>query len=103
MGTDYGYAWRHGWGWIAYYVRFGRLIAALRQTYHVLFRGYIGEACQFCGRRYVLWHAPNAIWNEVIGDSSGLSCPSCFDQRCAERGIWLHWTPELWEDYIAHG
>ena len=52
---------------------------------HVLFEG--GERCQDCGRRYVLWGAPDDLYAEVHGSPHGLLCPLCFERQAAARGI----------------
>lgn len=46
---------------------------------HPLFEG--GERCQDCGRDYVLWRAPDDLYEVVIGSNRGLFCPACFDRR----------------------
>lgn len=102
MSTAYRYTLRYGWKWIWEDLRWRHApVVALRTFYWAILRGHDGETCQFCGRRYVLWHAPNSLWREIMGSSAGLSCPNCFDRRCERRGVWLHWQPELWEDYVA--
>ena len=99
---NYAYTWRWGWKWVWFYIRWRPNPAAVvRQIYWTFVRGYQGEACQFCGRPYVLWGAPDALWIEVMGSPGGLSCPSCFDRRADKRGVCLYWTPELWEDYLS--
>jgi len=98
--SNYAYTWRHGWNWIASYVRAGHVVAVLRQIYWVLIRGDDGEACWFCGRPYMLWYAPDDLWAEFSGNS-GLCCPSCFDKRAERAGVALHWKPERFSDYIA--
>ena len=55
--TDYRYAWRYGPRWALWYVRHGKPLAALRNLWASMVHGYIGEACQDCGRSYLLWHA----------------------------------------------
>lgn len=98
--TNYRYTWRHGWAWIWNYIRHGKLIAAGRQVWWVLIRGYDGEGCWFCGRPYMLWWAPDDLWVEFSGNS-GLCCPACFDKRAERAGVTLHWKPERFTEYLA--
>lgn len=88
--SNYRYAWRYGWSWV---VTSRTLLTALRCFYWTYVRGWDGEACWFCGRPYMLWHSPDDLWTEFSGNS-GLCCPSCFDKRARERGVWLRWRPE---------
>jgi hypothetical protein len=66
-------------------------VAWLRLVWHdfiahgVLNRG--GERCQECGRGYVLWRAPDALYEDVHGSCGGLLCPACFERQAAEKGI----------------
>jgi hypothetical protein len=85
----------------------GRLVYAIRQhrrriptvwlrlafhdfiSHAMLNRG--GERCQDCGRDYVLWRAPTELYVElyveIIGSSTGLYCPVCFDRHARAKGI----------------
>ena len=91
--SNYRYTWRHSWGWTGWYLKRGRVVAALRQAWGALILGDDGEACQFCGRAYLLWHAPDALWMTVMGSKAGLSCPGCFDRRASRLGLVLRWRP----------
>lgn len=93
LAVDHRYAWRYGWRWILSYVRQGKIQPAVRQCYWVLIRGHIGEACNFCGRPYMVWWAPNDLWERFAGDA-GLCCPNCFDRRARRAGVILKWRPE---------
>jgi hypothetical protein len=99
---DYHYGWTNGWRWAAWFLRHGRLLAALRQLIAVYVTGYIGETCERCGRRYFLWHAPDDLWTRVTGHvqddppqlAAGLWCADCFDRAAQRLGIDLRWTPK---------
>ncbi len=52
-----------------------------------------GEVCATCGRGYMLWHAPDPLWAELIGHYGGTRCPRCFDALAEKAGIRLTWTP----------
>lgn len=43
-------------------------------------------ACQRCGRPNPVWSAPNDLWNAVMGDESGIVCPSCFAAQAEDQG-----------------
>lgn len=96
------YAAQNGWRWVAWYVRRGRLVAALRQAWLAYVWGYDGEACQACGRSYPLWHAYDDLYGRVTGrwskpdgeSASGLFCIGCFDRMAEAKGITLKWRPE---------
>ncbi len=98
--TSYRYAWANGWRWASWYLP-RRLRAALRVLWSAYVRGYIGEACQECGRTYLLWHADDDLYGDVTGRwpypdgeaASGLFCLDCFDRMAERRGIGLRWVP----------
>lgn len=46
-----------------------------------------GERCQDCGRDYVLWRAPDDLYEQVHGTAAGLLCPMCFDHQALKQGI----------------
>jgi hypothetical protein len=46
-----------------------------------------GERCQDCGRDYVLWSAPTALYAMVHGSTRGPLCPWCFDLQARAMGI----------------
>lgn len=64
---------------------------------------YDGEICRDCGLPVSLgiggtyWHAPNELWNLVMGgpdatdDPGGCLCPACFTRECERQGIEIHW------------
>ena len=108
---DYGYAWRNGPRWALWYLRRRRPVAALRTLWWALVRGHIGETCQECGRRYLLWHADDDLYGAVTGrwpsppaiswtgewcseSATGLFCLVCFDRMACDKGIVLRWKPE---------
>lgn len=37
--------------------------------------------CMDCGRPCPVWSADNDVWNETVGCSEGLLCPTCFMYR----------------------
>jgi hypothetical protein len=43
--------------------------------------------CQFCDREYVVWFAPNDLWNRVVGDRASFLCPTCFTVAADEAGV----------------
>jgi hypothetical protein len=62
-----------------------------------------GEMCAECGRRATwglgapdrtYWFAPNALWNEVVGDRSVILCSLCFEKACSEKGIGIGWCAD---------
>ena len=97
--TDYRYAWANGHRWVWWYVRRRRFVAALRVAWVTFIQGWPGEACQECGRRYVLWHADDALYSELTGNwdepARGLFCPACFDRKADRAGIVLVWEPRV--------
>ena len=96
--TDYRYAWRYGHRWVWWYVRNGRIVAALRVAWVTYVRGWSGQGCQTCGRRYypVIWHARNDLWLAVHGSVAGILCPACFVREAARKGIELDWLAARW-------
>jgi len=102
--TDYLYAWRNGPRWALRYLRRGRVVAALRQLWWRLVRGYIGEGCRDCGRPYLLWHARDDLYGRVTGfwpypdgeAGGGPFCPACFTDRAEALGIMVIWQPEVY-------
>jgi len=62
--------------------------------------GHPEETCLDCGRANPVWHAPNDLWNAVMGTPDNpraegtIVCPSCFAQRAGDRvSIWT-FTPD---------
>jgi DNA-directed RNA polymerase subunit RPC12/RpoP len=53
----------------------------------------VSETCAICGRGYMLWHAPQPLWDELIGHYAGTRCPKCFDDLAREKDIRIVWTP----------
>jgi hypothetical protein len=96
--TNYRYAWRNTVPhWLGYYWRHHRWVAGLRMLYWSMVRGYISEHCQFCGRPYLTWRAPDALWRELVSPTGGgLSCPVCFDRLAEQHGYTLAWRPFVW-------
>ena len=99
--TDYAYAWRNGPRWAWEYLRWRHSpIGFLRTLWYTLVLGHIGEACQECGRPYLLWWAENTLYDAVTGlgarggSSPGLFCLECFDRKARQNGISLKWKPE---------
>ena len=55
--------------------------------------GLTGEVCMDCTRPYdLVWAAPDALWNEVVGSPTGMLCPDCFDRRCNAKGIYPYFV-----------
>ena len=46
------------------------------------------QCCQNCGRPNPSWFADNAVWNEVVGDESGVLCPTCFALAAPAGLVW---------------
>lgn len=90
--------WRYWIGLIfhttCYYLRQYRLIGLMRALRYTISVGYYGELCQVCGRPYVLWSAPNDLYLLVIGNTTGLFCPTCFDRAAGKLDIDLQWIPK---------
>ena len=81
-------------GDIRYCLRHKRFVALARVLWTTLILRHYGETCQECGRRYcwTVWHAPDALWLELMGRSSGLLCPRCFTAKAHEAGHRLFWS-----------
>jgi hypothetical protein len=100
------YATWNGWRWAGWYVRRRRWSAALRQLWSAYVLGKDGEACQLCGRDYLLWHADDDLyglvtrrWPRPGGEcGGGLFCLACFDRLADEQGLDLKWRPEILRD-----
>lgn len=51
--------------------------------------------CDFCGKRYPVWVAPNALWNAVVRErrdgfpqlNEPFLCPTCFLVLAEERAV----------------
>jgi hypothetical protein len=93
MRHNYRYTLKWGWGWIAYYLRHRRFVAALRQVYWALIRGYDGEACQQCGRVYVLWRASDDLWNWPVALPPRTPLPGLLQPSCHGGGV--GWRTDL--------
>jgi len=68
--------------------------------------------CQRCNREYVVWYAPNELWNAVIrnnptgdeGSQESFLCACCFMELAAERGydpVWVVTDAFKYEDEMA--
>jgi hypothetical protein len=96
------YAAWNGWRWAGWYVRHRQWAASLRQLWSAYVLGNDGEACQLCGRDYLLWHAGDDLYGRVTdrwphsdGEvASGLFCLACFTQLAEQRSITLIWLPQ---------
>jgi ribosomal protein S14 len=83
------------------YLREGKVVAALRTVWFTLILGYIREACQECGRPYLLWWSDDALYAKVTGHgrftngeaAPGLWCLECFSRKAESIGIWIRWEP----------
>jgi len=62
-----------------------------------------GEHCQDCGRRYVLWRAPDDLYAEVHGSGSGLLCPACFSRQADAKGVTVCFAAGRWPWWDADG
>lgn len=79
-------------------------LARLRAFYWAVLRRYETELCQRCGGRVrVVFHVPDAIWEEVTGNArseggeagGGVLCVPCVDELYEElrgRRGFLRWT-----------
>jgi len=69
---------------------------------HPFFEGT--ECCQDCGRLYPVWSAPDDLWALGMGFARpgahlpGTVCPSCFDERCRDRGVIVEFTASVFRD-----
>jgi hypothetical protein len=54
------------------------------------------EYCDDCGRTQPLvwWCDDPELWLRVKGETGGVLCPECFNQRASLYGIPLRWYPE---------
>ncbi len=47
--------------------------------------------CEDCGFEYMVWFAPNELWNRVMRDAEGdekdFLCPTCFTRRADVAGV----------------
>jgi hypothetical protein len=93
------------WNDVRYYVRYhpGRPWALVTALWRVIIRGHDGELCEECGLNYVLWHAPDDLYTEVVGCAGGLLCPACFDRIADDQGIVLEWVPTVFLRRGARG
>ena len=66
---------------------------------HPLFEGT--EICEDCGRLYVLWYAPEDLWELAMGCPAGLLCPACFSERCEEKGVVVEFKATVFLDKRA--
>jgi hypothetical protein len=104
------YAFRNGWRWVGWFLRRGKIVAAIREAWDAYVRGHDGETCQECGRPYLFWHARDDLYGQVTGrwpipwsDGSGRSeaatgqfCPACFTRMAKAKGLTIIWQPELY-------
>ena len=69
--------------------------ALAREFYWTVLRGHYTETCGLCGSPYrgFIWHAPDPLYEELIGSRGGTFCPRCFNEKAKAAGIWLTWTP----------
>src|ERR1700729_1184942 len=81
---------RKDWGYRRLYRRRRYLFKQLWQT---LVQGYYGETCQECATKYISWHAPDPLYEELKDNLGGLYCLECFDRKARTAGIWCMWTP----------
>jgi hypothetical protein len=100
--ANHGYAWRYAPRWALSYLFQGKPVACARTLWYSLVRGHISEACEECGRPYLLWWADDALYERVTGRdklpngeaATGLFCFECFDTLAEGKGIRLKWVPE---------
>ena len=57
------------------------------------------EFCHTCGRDVgVVWTAPDALWEDLVGDPGGVLCVDCFDELAAGAGLFVRWIPTVERD-----
>src|SRR3990167_11232000 len=62
------------------------------------------EYCHDCGKRQPLvWWADDDLWERVMGTpggagQGGVVCPPCFWNRALDKGIFLHYSPNILPD-----
>ena len=61
------------------------------------------DICTDCGGPNVVWHAPNDLWNRVMGGEGGILCPRCFIQRAKADGINEVWRVDTAAMAGEHG
>lgn len=77
----------------------GGLTARARAFWHHVVCGYRYEICGECGRPVEqVWVAADSLWLQVMPDSGGLLCISCFDGKLEKSGHFIRWTPTVEED-----
>jgi hypothetical protein len=89
------YAAINGWRWVGWYLRRGRVVAALRQAWGAYVEGDDRARCQDCGQGYPAWRASDHLFGLVTGrwrrqdgeSASGVFCPGCFDRMAVAKGI----------------
>jgi hypothetical protein len=100
------HAFRYSPRWMINYIREGKPLAALRTFWDSFIGGYIGEACDECGKSYVNWYAKHDLYARVTGQTRyangewapGLYCPACFDKLALNKNIHLTWQPKEFID-----
>jgi len=92
VGSRISYVlWRRSWT--------GGFVARARGFWHHVVRGYRYETCGECGRRIEqAWVADDVLWLQVMPDSGGLLCVSCFDSKVEETGRFVRWIPTVDQD-----
>lgn len=81
-------------------------MATLRRWYWIFVRRWETEICGHCGRPVARctdswWHAPDALWLAVNGQSTGVMCPPCFSKACRRAGYSVSWRATV--DYALCG
>lgn len=84
--------------WLRNTLRTRRGVALARELWTRVICGDNAETCQDCGRRYILWHASNALYEAIVGHRRGLFCPNCFTQKARDAGIRIFWEPRRIEE-----
>jgi hypothetical protein len=76
------------------YAKRRRFVALVRVLWLTQVGRHYGEACEVCGRDYVLWVATTTLYEAVMGKRSGQICPRCFTIRSMDvLGRPLAWEP----------
>ncbi len=70
--------------------------ARLRGFWHYIVRGYRYEICIRCGRPVgphtgSWWYVSEDLWNDIIGEPTGVLCPPCFTTAGDAVGVPICW------------
>lgn len=53
---------------------------------------HVEDTCQRCAGPNPFWHAPNYLWDKVVGSEGGILCPICFADLADQKGLDYYWV-----------